>query len=889
MEIIVSHNNTDFDGLAAMIAAKKLYPEAEFVYGGKLHSNVREFMALHKDTFVFRSAKDIPLKEVTRIIMVDTKNPARIGEARVVLQNTGIDIHIFDHHPLSPDDISGSYEIVEQVGAATTILVEHIREQNISINSFEATIFALGIYEDTGSLTFGTTTPKDAEAVAYLLAKGAKLAIVSEFIDRPLSDRQKSMLNKLLLSADTFKAAGVKVLLSKGEFDEYIDGLALVVHKMMDVINTDVAVAVVKMEDRVHIVARSSDDIVDLSKILSRFNGSGHPSASSAVVRDGSVHQITDNIKGLLKENIRPEITSENIMSSPVKTISKEKSIDEAAKILLRYGHTGIPVVDNEILIGIISRRDIEKAKHHGLGHAPVKGFMSRKVVTINRNTTISEIQNLMIEKNIGRLPVVENGRIIGIVSRTDVLRTLHGENYPGRYEHVYNITYPITCVGDNVGALLKELPVKIRDLIGKISYLADNTGYRVYAVGGFVRDLMLGVENLDIDLVVEGDGPSFARKLAEFLCGSVRIHEKFGTAIVFAPGNVKVDVVTARTEYYEYPAALPTIEESSLKHDLYRRDFSINAMAINLCSSAFGDVIDFFGGRKDLDEGVIRVLYNLSFIEDPTRILRAVRFEQRYGFKIESQTLELARNAIKTKMLSKVSADRIREELKHILGEASPQKSIIRMDELGIWQYLLPEALIDNQTVEVLNKIPEAIETVQKWKFGDINKWIIYLAILVRADEQNISSVIERLKLTKEESRVLEEILTRSYTAVDVLSRPDSVKMSEIASVLRFMPPEGYVYVMVTTDKEFVTDRLKKYMTAAWNNKLHISGEDIKTLGFKPGPLYKKSMDAVWDAKLDGTVNTREEELDFIKRFIQEEIERGNHFAANKHLGYDV
>ncbi|HWI54327.1 MAG TPA: CBS domain-containing protein [Desulfobacteria bacterium] len=876
MEIIVSHNNTDFDGLAAMIAAKKLYPEAELVYGGKLHSNVREFMALHKDTFAFRLAKDIPLKEVTRIILVDTKNPARIGEARTVLQNPGIDIHIFDHHPYSPDDISGDFTVVEQVGAATTILVEYMRDRNISINSFEATVLALGIYEDTGSLTFGTTTQRDAEAVAYLLATGAKLSVVAEYIDRPLSDRQKAMLNGLLHFADTFSAAGVKVLLSKGEFDEYIDGLALVVHKMMDIINPDVAVAVVKMEDRVHLVARSSDDIVDVSKILSRFNGGGHPSAASAVVRDGNIDQIADTVRELLKENIRPEVMGENIMTSPVKTISKEKSIDEAAKILLRYGHTGIPVVDNEMLIGIISRRDIEKAKHHGLGHAPVKGFMSRKVVTINRNTTISEIQTLMIERNIGRLPVVENGKIVGIVSRTDVLRTLHGENYPGRYEHVYNITYPIACVGDNVAEQLRKLPDKMRDLLGKISYLADNRGYRVYAVGGFVRDLMLGVENLDLDLVVEGDGPSFARILAEFLCGRVRIHEKFGTAMVISSGNIRVDVATARTEYYEYPAALPKIEESSLKHDLFRRDFSINAMAINLGAAAFGDVVDFFGGRKDLDEGIVRVLYNLSFVEDPTRILRAVRFEQRYGFKIESQTLELARNAIKTKMLAKLSADRVREELKHILGEASPLKSILRMDELGIWQYVLPEANLEPRTVEIVNKLPEAFKAVRDSDYGDINEWIVYLAVLVRASVHDISPVIERLKLTREESRILEEIFTHSEKAFEGLKRPGNMKMSEIASVVRYIPTEGYIYMMAAAENPSVTDRLRKYLTVAGNNKLHITGEDIKKLGFKPGPLFKKAMDAVRNARLDRAVTTREEELLYVKEFIQEEIERG-------------
>lgn len=875
MEIIVSHNNTDLDGLAAMIAAKKIYPDAELVHSGKLHRNVREFMALHKDTFAFKLAKDIPLDQVTRLIMVDTKNPARIGEVRSVLDNPGLEIHIFDHHPQSPDDVKGSFEVIEDIGAVTTLLVENLREKDISINSFEATVFALGIYEDTGSLTFGTTTPRDAGAVAYLLSQGAKLSVIAEFIERPLSDEQKSLLNKLLFGSDTFDISGVQVLIGKAETEEYIDGLALVVHKMMDVINIDVAVAVVRMEDRVHIVARSSDDVVDVSRIVSQFKGGGHPSAASAVVRDGEVNEIAQTVKHLLMDNIRPEITAVEIMTSPVKLIAPDKPIDEAAKVLLRYGHTGIPVVQDGVLTGIISRRDVEKAQHHGLGHAPVKGFMSRKVVTVNRNTPLSEIQNLMIEKDIGRLPVVDNGKIVGIVSRTDVLKTLHGDNYPGRHERVYNITHPIVCVGDSVTDLVKKLPAKVINLLRTISHLADREGVFVYAVGGFVRDLILGINNLDIDLVVEGDGPAFARSLASFTCGRVRVHEKFGTAVVILPDSFKIDVATARTEYYEYPAALPKVEESSLKQDLYRRDFTINAMAVTLSEKDFGSIIDYFGGRRDLDKGVVRILYNLSFIEDPTRILRAIRFEQRYGFRIESQTMELARSAIKSKMLAKLSADRVREELKHILGEASPAQAIQRMQELVIWPYILPQANPSAESIKALIKIPEAVERVRRLGLGEINTWVIYLAVLVRNTGCNVDQVDNKLRLTKEEKKILTDLLCHCPSAVEKLSEQPDLKISEIASILRNITREGFVYIMATSENVAVTDIIEHYLNGTKYNKSFITGEDIKKLGFKPGPYYKKALEAARDARLDGIITNKEIEIEFVKNYIQTMMER--------------
>lgn len=875
MEIIVSHNNTDLDGLAAMIAAKKLYPDTELVHSGKLHRNVKEFMALHKDTFAFKLAKDIAMDQVIRLIMVDTKNPARIGETRSVLDNPGLEIHIFDHHPQTPDDVKGSYEVVEDIGAVTTLLVEIIREKGIPINSFEATVFALGIYEDTGSLTFGTTTPRDAAAVAFLLSQGAKLSVIAEFIERPLSDEQKSLLNKLLFGSDTFDIAGAQVLVGSAETEEYVDGLALVVHKMMDVINIDVAVAVVRMEDRVHIVARSSDDVVDVSRIVSRFKGGGHPSAASAVVRYGEVEEIVKTVKHLLREHIRPEITAEEIMTAPVKLIAPDKSIDEAAKVLLRYGHTGIPVVQDGVLTGIISRRDVEKAHHHGLGHAPVKGFMSRKVVTVNRNTPLSEIQNFMIEKDIGRLPVVDNGKIVGIVSRTDVLKTLHGENYPGRHEKAYNITHPIVCVGDSVTDLLQNLPPKVINLLGKISYLADREGVYVYAVGGFVRDLILGIDNLDIDLVVEGDGPAFARTLASYICGRVRVHEKFGTAVVIMPDNFKIDVATARTEYYEYPAALPKVEESSLKQDLYRRDFTINAMAVTLSQRDFGSIIDYFGGRRDLDKGAVRILYNLSFIEDPTRILRAVRFEQRYGFKIESQTLELARSAIKSRMLTKLSADRLREELKHILGEASPTQAIQRMQELEIWPHILPQANPNDENIQALRRIPEAVEIVKGLGLGEINRWVIYLAVLVRNTGCDAAEVDEKLRLTKEDKKILTDLLCHCPNAIRKLTELSEPKFSQIASILRTVTREGFVYILAASEYAAVSKTVEDYLNSSKYNKSYITGEDIKKLGFKPGPYYKKAMDAARDARLDGIITDRQSEIEFVREYLQTMVER--------------
>jgi tRNA nucleotidyltransferase (CCA-adding enzyme) len=347
---------------------------------------------------------------------------------------------------------------------------------------------------------------------------------------------------------------------------------------------------------------------------------------------------------------------------------------------------------------------------------------------------------------------------------------------------------------------------------------------------------------------------------------------------MVILPDKFRIDVATARTEYYEYPAALPKVEVSSLKQDLYRRDFTINAMAVVLSENNFGCLVDYFGGRRDLEEGIIRVLYNLSFVEDPTRILRAVRFEQRYSFRIESQTLVLARNAIKANMLAKLSADRVREELKHILGEISPIGAVLRMKELNIWPFVLPQANIEEETVEILKNIPAAIDFFQDMHVDRVNVWIIYVCALVRLTGCQVSVVNERLRLTKEEQRILSEILCHCGEIVEQLSCPRPMKMSEIAAVLRRISVEAYTFILASSTNEAVKERLKNYLARSRHNKLQINGDDIKKLGFSPGPHFKDALDAARDARLDGQVRTREEEINFVRHYMLEigDKERG-------------
>jgi tRNA nucleotidyltransferase (CCA-adding enzyme) len=870
LDIITTHTNTDLDGLASMVAARKLYPEAELVFPGKLSRTVEEFMALHKDALEVRSVKQIDLRAVRRLILVDTRNPGRLNQLAALVERPDVEVHIYDHHPGSEGDLRGQVEVIAPVGATTTLLVEVLRERGTILSPMEATILALGIYEDTGSLIFASTTPRDVAAVAWLLEKGANLTVVADFLGRPLTPEQNALLKALLVSAEYHLVNGVRVLIARGTVEEFIDGLALLTHKLAEIEQLDAVFSVVEMEDRVHVVARSSVPEVNAREVLQVFGGGGHQAAASATVKGLSVEAVVARLKEELRSRVRPPLKAGDIMSSPVKTVTRDTTIDEASRVMLRYGHTGLPVVEGQQLVGVISRRDVEKAMFHGLGHAPVKAYMSQRVITATPATPVAELQSLMITHNIGRLPVVEDGRLVGIVSRTDVLRTLHGYFQP-RHQTVYVGPSSQACKPNLRELLERRLPPRILRIARLAGETGERLGYQVYAAGGVVRDLIMGMDILDLDLVVEGDGIALARALAEGLQGHLRTFEKFKTAQVLLRDGLRVDVATARVEFYEYPAALPRVESSTLHQDLYRRDFTINAMALALNPARFGELVDFFNGREDLQQGLVRVLHNLSFVEDPIRALRAVRFEQRYGFQIESQTLALLREAVRTRMLNRVSAERLWTELKYLMGESRAALILARLAELNIWPQVFP-GVAHQEVLPALHRIPEAVNLLREWGWNEpAERWLPYfLGVVYLSTSPTAEELCRRYHLNRRQKEKVMATLRGWREIHGRLSGAGEARLSDLAGKLLALPQEAYPLLLALLEEDRARERFRQVLVRVTHNRPQVTGKDIKQLGFRPGPVFKEALEALWQARLDGQVNTREEELAFVSDFLR-------------------
>lgn len=868
MEIITTHTNADFDALAAMIAVNKLYPEAKLIFPGTQEMNVRNYISENQIEFI--SLKDIHHDKVTRLIIVDNKNSGRLGHVSDLLNNPDISVHIYDHHPVSTGDLRGEVEVIELVGAATTLLVEILRDKEIAITPSEATLFAIAIYEETGSFTFQSTTQRDILAAAYLLSCGLNLRTLSRYLVHEMDAEQIALLDELIHNAKTLYIDSVKIVIAKGAADKYISELSTITHRVRDMENLDVLFVIVRMEDKIQLVARGRLPEIDLGAIARDFGGGGHATAASASIKDLTSIQVEERITALLREMIKPFKTARDIMTAPVKTINNYMTVIDAGDLMTRYGVNVLPVIDGDRLVGLIYREIIHKAIFHKFGNTPVTDFMSSEFEKVTGDTPFREIESGMIEHNQRFMPVVEGDRIIGAITRTDILRTLHEDisrPWLSSAEGIQKKTHE-----RNLRMLLKErLPADIEKLLMSIGESADSMGVYAYAVGGFVRDLLFGYKNYDIDIVIEGDGIAFAENFASTAGARVKSHQKFGTAVIIFPDGFKIDIATARTEYYEYPTALPKVEVSSIKKDLYRRDFTINTLALKLNMKDFGYLIDFFGGQRDIKEKTIRVLHNLSFIEDPTRIYRAIRFEQRFGLRIARHTQNLIRSTVKIDLFHRLSGKRLFSEILLLLSEDNPAKSIVRLSEFDLLRFIHTSLHWDESSVIMFESINDAIAWY-RLLFLDkkYDAWKVYLFGFI--DQLTYAETEDTCRRLEIRERLLEEILTVKRNTPDLiykLNRLNNATPGMVYELLRNNSHEQLLYLMAKIEKEDVKKHISMYLGHLQDVKLFITGKDILLLGIKPGPVYTTVLNRTLSAKLDGIVKTRDEELEFVKGLI--------------------
>ncbi|MCC3586145.1 CBS domain-containing protein [Microcoleus sp. PH2017_30_WIL_O_A] len=992
MDLVLCHTTADFDSLGAAVGLCVLRPGSRIVLTGGCHPTVRDFLALHRDEYPLIERRSVNPQQIRSITIVDASGRDRLGKAAEWLDLPHLnEIAVFDHHLQADLDIPATVTQIEAVGATTTLIVEKLREKlkNSAENGdtvsrllpSEATVMALGIHVDTGSLTFDGATARDAMALAWLMEQGASLRVISEYVEPGLSPQLQDLLREALENLRSQTLHGYTVAWVLLSTEAYVPGLSALASRLLDLTETDAlllgnvykfsendnrSIAQSPVSNRLAIIGRSRIEGTNLSELFKPFGGGGHARAASLATRDVDALLTLNQLADELKAQIPHPPTARELMSSPVRSIRPEISVREAHRILLRYGHSGLSVVDTgDLLAGIISRRDIDIALHHGFSHAPVKGYMTPQLKTIAPDTLLPEIEALMVTYDIGRLPVLENGQLVGIVTRTDVLRELHQQKARDSGSNAELSNYPVS---ESVEQLLRSgISSELWQLLSIAANIARERGWQLYIVGGAVRDLLLALNDTkggqdahpttlnscgtgilpvtltDIDLVVDGNcgtddsgaGVELASALQKLYPDSrLDVHGQFQTAALLwhkdsAFGSLWLDIATARTEFYPYPAANPEVEASSIRQDLYRRDFTINALAVRLGVPRSGELLDFFGGLLDLEARQIRVLHANSFIEDPTRIYRAVRFAVRLGFSIESQTEGYIRHALESGIYYRIQGEngrapaletRLKSELKYILQAPYWQVALQMLGDLQALRCIHPTLDLDRplwRRLRLLDRclngrkksegsrkkeegsrkkeegrgkkeegrrkkeqtipnaqflmpdaqfpIPNSQFPMPNSQFPIINipDWLMRLEVLIAylAPEYRVK-VATNLQLPADSIKRLEVLEAGNQELAKGLLKCNLP--SQLVFLLRNYELPLLIAIALQSPRS-ARRQIWQYLTRLANVEPPLNGNDLKALGYKPGPGFKVMLDDLLAAALDGDLGDRASAISFL------------------------
>ena len=386
------------------------------------------------------------------------------------------------------------------------------------------------------------------------------------------------------------------------------------------------------------------------------------------------------------------------------------------------------------------------------------------------------------------------------------------------------------------------------RFVLDCIARIAHDSGFRAYLVGGPVRDRMLGVPTTDLDITVVGDAVTVAEKFTADSNGRLTVHQRFGTATVTTE-SVTVDLVTARRETYNSPGALPDVEPGGIADDLARRDFTINAMAMPLPASV-GSLVDPHRGRADLEAGLIRVLHPGSFLDDPTRILRAVRYAARFGFTVEPETARLMAEALAGRALSTLTGDRLRHELERILQEPNPAAPLRAADDCGALSAIHPAL-----TASHLPGVGEPVTPLG---------WLATLVWPLSADEG--AALCARVNAPSDWARLIRDTarICGIATALGSASKP-----SEVCDLLDGMAPDSLRAAMIMAAAP-AAGRINSYLSDWWSVAPRLRGHDLLALGVPAGPEMGEALRELRRARLDGETNSVRDEQELARKWAQ-------------------
>jgi tRNA nucleotidyltransferase (CCA-adding enzyme) len=806
--------------------------------------------------------RDVDPAALTRVVLCDTRQRERLGVvAQWLAARPEVVVIAYDHHPDSISDVPIAGGRVDAgVGATSTLIAEELRERGIVPTGEEATLLLMGIYEDTGSLSYATTSGRDLEAAAWLLAQGGDLDTVRRYALHSLDRFHLELLHRMTEELEVVRIHGHRVGVVACELGSFVDELAPLVSRCLELFDLPLLFAVFGEGDRATVIARGQLEGFHLGQALTGFaGGGGHQTAAAGSIKGATALEVRERLLRFLETALPPVARARDLMIAPFVAVDAGASVAQAKDRLLRARINAAPVMADGVALGAVTRQLLDAALQHDLGARPVTTVMHQALEWVPAEAPAEELGRRMVGQHPRFVLVGDaaSGQPLGVVTRMTVLRHLHGRLEEAA-EPLERRARELRERRQGIGGLLAERAAPgVQRRVASVTAVSRRTGVPAYLVGGFVRDLLLDRDNRDLDVVVEGDGPAFARALGTELDARVRVHEAFLTAVVKEADGSTVDVASARSEFYRAPAVLPEVESSALRQDLYRRDFTINTLALRLGPEGPIELVDYFGGQRDLKDGVLRVLHSLSFIDDPTRVLRAVRLSLRLDFQISPETLRLVDVAVGEGIFEQLSGGRLREELELMLAEPDTAlRGLERLDELGVLGAIHPTLRLDPTKLHALREARSAHDWYRMQGVAEPSvrvPLLLLMALLRGATAEQRRAVAARLQLPPASEDLLERFPWRLDRAQRELGRAGvapHVAHAELAGL------EGEELLLLLASEGHEMRRwVRRELTELRRLRLSIRGADLLAHGHGPGPAIGEALRATLDARLDGEV----------------------------------
>jgi tRNA nucleotidyltransferase (CCA-adding enzyme) len=892
--LIVTHLNADFDALASVVLAIKLFPEAKVFFPGSQESHVREYLKTHPWALPLAEPDEVRHGTFSPCILMDVGSAERLGAFAFLLQSHAGQVWRIDHHPCRLEALPG-WELCEHVRANTTLLIRLLRERKLTLTAPEATLALLGIFEETGNLTFASTLPEDAMAAAFCIEKGASLHEVRRHLDQELTAEQRGVLRDWMRYQTIRSLGKLEWMVSHAVRETYVPDMAVVASKMMEWMDLDFAVLLCEFGGRIYVLLRSRTDQMDVSLLASELGGGGHAYAAAATIRNQTRAQVEARICNFLQvysprfsaghQTDEPDgprgvlpvsalaprsspATASEIMQGDVVTVAAEAELGQAVALMLQVRHSRLPVEASGRIVGWIGLQDIHKALHHGMERILVRSVMHSRLAWVASEASLREVQEFFNSFHHEIVLVGSPSSLAGIITPVDLIRSM-----PEAKRQPLRVSAGVAEPPELLHTMRICLPGATLHLLHLAGEIGRELGGRVYAVGGMVRDLLLGQASQDLDLMVEGDPEELAAEMAKRLGGGIKVHSRFRTARLTLPEHPAVDIAMARTEHYEQPGTLPVVRAARLRYDLLRRDFTVNAMAMDIHPDAFGTLIDVYNGWEDLRAGLLRVLYSHSFLDDPLRMIRALRFEHRLGMRLEEDSQRYFETALKQHFNHHLSASRLADEMVKVFSEPHPLPILRRMQGLGMLGWFHPEFQQEAELPKVAALEGFCQFALQHGLECPQREDVYLLALADKLDDATFLPWLLTFHWPRARREALINLRRSARSLSALLGSLTENRMGPIVALLSEQPLNALALARAIIANRAAELWVEQFV-AQWRHLVpELSGKELAAFGLEKPHDYIAAIGKLLDERLQGRLLAKKEEREFFLKLKSEPL----------------